>query len=107
MTDDLESEGCGRQVRKLDTQSKAWVPIARAAEAIRSSNSAQAQVRDTHDSGCEFGGSFTRTASSPASEKRARTIFSPSPTHLDVSEDAEMLKKVAPIKVMLLQSFTF
>jgi len=30
-----------------------------------------------------------------AIEKRALTIFSPCPTHLLVSEDAEMLKKVA------------
>lgn len=29
-----------------------------------------------------------------ATAKRARTIFSPSPTHLDVSDDALMLKKV-------------
>jgi hypothetical protein len=31
-----------------------------------------------------------------ATAKSARTIFSPSPIHLDVSEEAEILKKVAP-----------
>lgn len=35
------------------------------------------------------------TCNSLATAKRARTSFSPSPTYLDVSEEAEMLKKVA------------
>ncbi len=32
-----------------------------------------------------------------ATEKRALTIFSPSPTYLEVREDAEMLKNAYPL----------
>lgn len=40
---------------------------------------------------------ITAGCKAPATANRARTIFSPSPIHLEVREEAEMLKKVALI----------
>ena len=51
---------------------------------------------------------ITEGCSAPATANSARTIFSPSPIHLDVREDAEMEKKVAlMLAAMALPSSVF